>query len=133
MQPEHIEPGSPEAWLRFARSDLALAATVPPKEVLPSTLCFHAQQAAEKAVKAVLIHAGVAFPRTHSIRYLLDRLPPDVDIPEEVAKSAILTKYAVQMRYPDDTEDVTENELQEALRYGGDVLEWAERLTRHDG
>jgi HEPN domain-containing protein len=47
---------------------------------------FHAQQAVEKALKAVLAHAGVAFRRTHDIAELLDQLedsglpaPPHAD------------------------------------------------------
>jgi hypothetical protein len=35
---------------------------------------FHAQQTVEKALKAVLAHAGVAFRRTHDIAELLDYL-----------------------------------------------------------
>ncbi len=42
-------PGSPLAWLRHARSDLHLAESPPPQGVLLETLCFHAQQTAEKA------------------------------------------------------------------------------------
>ena len=38
-------PGSPEDWLRHARSDLALAQQWQVPDVLLATLCFHAQQA----------------------------------------------------------------------------------------
>lgn len=57
---------------------------------------FHAQQAAEKSIKAVLIYKSISFPKTHSIRMLLDILPSDLDIPETVSDSAALTDYAVQ-------------------------------------
>jgi HEPN domain-containing protein len=46
-------------------------------------LCFHAQQAAEKALKAVLIAKGIPPPKTHNIRILLDLLPQDVILPKE--------------------------------------------------
>jgi HEPN domain-containing protein len=61
---------------------------------------FHAQQAVEKALKAVLAHAGVAFRRTHDIAELLDHMedsglpaPPYADRLDE------LNPYAVEMRY----------------------------------
>lgn len=38
---------------------------------LCETLCFHAQQASEKAVKAVLIDRGVQFPYTHNMARLI--------------------------------------------------------------
>jgi HEPN domain-containing protein len=55
MQSETPQPGSPEEWLRYAQSDLKLASITLPSGVLLEALCFHAQQAAEKAIKAVLI------------------------------------------------------------------------------
>ena len=61
---------------------------------------FHAQQAIEKALKAVLAQAGIAFRRTHDIAELLDRLedsglpaPPFADRLDE------LNPYAVEVRY----------------------------------
>ena len=51
------EKGSPQDWLIHAESDLQLAATGKLPKVLYETLCFHAQQAVEKAVKS-----GSSFP-----------------------------------------------------------------------
>ena len=42
-------------------------------DVLPNQTAFHAQQAAEKAIKAVLLHEGIAFPRTHDLTELVKR------------------------------------------------------------
>ena len=76
MPPDSDEPGGGKDWLRHARSDLAMASAVGPVgDILAETLCFHAQQAAEKALKAVLVHGGIEFPRTHSLRLLVDTLP----------------------------------------------------------
>jgi hypothetical protein len=50
----------------------------PSPNMLLEGLCFHAQQAAEKSIKAVLIDRGVSFPRTHNIRTLLELIPPGV-------------------------------------------------------
>ena len=78
------EPGSAADWIRHARSDLALAKVERPADALLEALCFHAQQAAEKAIKAVLVRHDVEAPRTHSIRALLDLLPSQVDAPPTV-------------------------------------------------
>ncbi len=80
------EPGTPGDWLRYARSDLALARAPVSKEVLLEVLCFHAQQATEKALKAVLINRGMTAPWTHNLRTLLDLLPPDVAAPRGAMK-----------------------------------------------
>lgn len=53
-------------WLAYADSDLAVARGADRPGVLTETLCFHAQQAAEKAIKAVLV-AGGAEPHERTI------------------------------------------------------------------
>jgi HEPN domain-containing protein len=60
-------PGSAADWLRRAHSDLGLAGIALPCDVLYNELCFHAQQAVEKSIKAVLVHYGVEFKRVHDI------------------------------------------------------------------
>lgn len=61
---------------------------------------FHAQQAVEKALKAVLAHAAVAFRRTHDIAELLDLLEDaGIDQPPHTAYLDELNPYAVEMRY----------------------------------
>lgn len=72
MPPEQPAPGSPADWLRHARSDLALARVPLPQDTLYSELCYHAQQAVEKSLKAVLIQRGIEFRRVHDIAYLWD-------------------------------------------------------------
>jgi HEPN domain-containing protein len=61
---------------------------------------FHCQQAVEKLLKAWLSLLGVAFPRTHDLRLLL-QLVADID-PAGVAPFQSLedlTDYGVQFRY----------------------------------
>jgi len=77
MPPDDIVPGNPQDWLRHAWSDLELARMARNSKILLEDLCFHAQQAAEKSIKAVLISKSVPFPKTHNIRTLLDLLPQD--------------------------------------------------------
>src|SRR5436305_159214 len=99
MPPELSQSGTPGDWLRYARSDLAYAQIPLPDYALPSIPCFHAQQATEKSIKAVLIHYGIEFPRTHNIRTLLDLLPSNCPVTSAVSLSAQLTDYAVSGRY----------------------------------
>src|SRR5438552_1666072 len=72
MVPGRLPPDNPGEWLNRARSSLAKArggAAFP--EVYLEDLCFDAQQAAEKAIKAVLLHLGVRFPYVHDLALLL--------------------------------------------------------------
>jgi HEPN domain-containing protein len=128
MLPEKPEPGSPADWLRRARSDLALACALLPPDVLYNELCFHAEQAAEKSIKAVLVERGIEFRKVHSIAYLLRLLPPDIPLPPEAAEAVSLTIYAVIARYPGDYEEITEEIYREAVRIARVVFTWAEQV-----
>ena len=130
MPPEEIERGDPRDWLRHAWSDLELARTPRNSKILLEDLCFHAQQAAEKALKAVLVFRSVPFLRTHNIRTLLDLLPEDLNLPEEAKEAPILTDYAVLTRYPVGLEPVTEEEYREAVRIAEAVVQWAEKMVK---
>lgn len=130
MPPERHPPGSPADWLRFACSDLELARSGRHPGVLLEGLCFHAQQAVEKALKAVLVAGGIPFPSTHNIRLLLDLLPPTVPSSPPLEESAGLTEYAVMSRYPGNAEPVDENEYREALRLAEAVVIWATAIIR---
>ena len=48
-------PGSPEDWLARAEGNLAIASAPLPEGAFYEDLCFHAQQAAEKALKAAYL------------------------------------------------------------------------------
>jgi len=63
--------GSPEDWLRYAKSDLRGAEIDYYDDFLYSNRCFRCQQAVEKAIKGVLIKNGINFPKTHDIKFLL--------------------------------------------------------------
>ena len=71
MSPERNAPGSPHDWMRRARSDLALACAPRPDGVLYEDLCYHAQQAAEKALKAIYRYREREFSYTHDIGELV--------------------------------------------------------------
>ena len=116
------------AWLQRARSDLQLGrAALRAKGVMPEDACFHAQQCAEKALKALLLHREIAFPKTHTIEVLLDLLKTSgLTIPEGVDEALELSDYAVQTRYPGEWEPLTKAEAQHALERAALVLAWVE-------
>ena len=121
-------PESAQAWLQRAHSDLILCCTaLDTPGVLLEDACFHAQQCVEKALKGLLAHRGIAFPRTHVLETLLDLLKSArVDLPLEVDESFVLTQYAVETRYPGEWEPVTDEEARSALKVAAQVLAWVE-------
>jgi HEPN domain-containing protein len=129
MSAEGHNPGDPADWIRHALSDLSLAKIEKPDDVLWEELCFHAQQAAGKALKAVLIMNNIGFQKTHSIRMLIDLLPDSLSIPETVEESAVLTDYAVLIRYPAEAEPVEQEEYQKAVELAEQVVLWAQNLN----
>lgn len=98
--------------------------------VLREKSCFHFQQAAEKALKAVLIRSGVDFPRIHDISELVELLSSSgVIVLPEVRDADILTPYAVQTRYPADLPDIPDEELDAAQAAATRVVTWAETIV----
>ena len=126
MSPEKNIFGTAQEWLRRAKGNLALAKQPKPKEAFWDDLCFDAQQAVEKSLKAVLVHRGIDFPKTHNIRSLLELLDPTgSQISKEIWKAMSLTNYAVETRYPGPAEPVTRSEYREAVALAENVVKWA--------
>jgi HEPN domain-containing protein len=121
------ELGTAYDWLRRAKSSLIRAKQPKPEEVLWEDFCFDTQQAAEKALKAVLLARRIPFRFVHDIAELLTLLENQgVILPEEIKASAELTDYSVESRYPGPFEPVTEEEFQRALKIAQTVVAWAE-------
>ena len=129
MPASATEPGSARDWLRHAKGDLAMARLRKTPSLLYEHLCFHAQQAAEKSIKAVLVHFGIPVPRSHDLAYLLERLPDGLSIPPTMLELPTLTKYAVQQRYPGDVPALTFRHRRHALRLAEAGVAWAVRVT----
>jgi HEPN domain-containing protein len=129
MPPKVSPGGAPEEWLRRARGNLVLAEQRKPKDAYWEDLCFEAQQAAEKAVKAVLRLSEVDFPKTHDIGELLALLNQSGQkVPRELWKADELSQYAVETRYPGPAEPVTRSEYRKALAVARKVVSWAESM-----
>jgi len=86
-------------WLRCAQEDLYTAeAMVEWERVSPRHVGWLAQQAAEKALKAVLIFLQIDFPRTHDLDALRNLVPDDWRLKAEYPDLAELTEWAVEAR-----------------------------------
>jgi HEPN domain-containing protein len=126
-------PGSPDDWLSHAKSDLRLAHLAAGDEsVRREQVCFHAQQAAEKAIKAVLLARKIEFPLTHDIEELLEIAQDNgVKLSEDIQEAGLLTPYAVESRYPGYLFEITEEDLKEAVQTAERTVEWAEIETEN--
>lgn len=124
------KPHRPEAWLHRAESDLALARhAAAADDVLPEDAVYHAQQCAEKALKAVLLKQVGQFPFVHDLDILVERLEAiGITLPEFVQNAGVLTQYAIQIRYPGDWEPVSVKEMQEKIAHATQVLSWARTM-----
>lgn len=119
-----------EDWLRQAERDLHQARISLQNEV-HEWACFAAQQAAEKAVKALHLQLGQD-AWGHSVLKLLQQLPEQIEVPRELEEIAgVLDAYYIPPRYPNGFaegapyEYYTRRQSEEAIRYAREILEFA--------
>jgi HEPN domain-containing protein len=122
-----------ESWLRFAREDLRMAELALEVDIY-NQVCFHSQQCAEKAIKALLLFQRQTLPRTHLLGDLLNLLHPN-PLPNSL-DIQLLDRFYIPTRYPDalpgslpeglpNREDATE-----ALAVARQVLQAVDTLAR---
>lgn len=104
-------------WVTHADEDLCVAEhTLTLKERCPFRLvAYHAQQCAEKYLKAFLVLHGVDFPYTHNIARLLELCAEHGRWTIDVKDAEELTPFAITARYPGDDEPVTESDARRAI------------------
>jgi len=96
-------------------------------------LCFDAQQASEKAIKAVLLHFGVTFPPVHDLSRLLSLAEQHGEqVPDQVRQAGRLTRFAVAGRYPSIAEPVSREEYEQAVAIAEAVVRWAEQRLEEE-
>lgn len=128
MQFDRLDPQDPKEWLNRAQSNLMLAKAEIPGVYLED-LCFDAQQAAEKALKALLIHLRLEFPYVHDLAELITLLERSgVAVPGEVREASRLTRFAVGLRYPGVAEPVTKEEYKEVVAIAEATVGWVADL-----
>jgi HEPN domain-containing protein len=103
------------AWVNRAEEDFIIArSSLRRKKPLIYPACFHAQQCAEKYLKAILVSRRIAFPKTHDLLMLTTLCDENgILIPIDPKDLNRLNDYSIQVRYPG--ENPTLEEAQEAL------------------
>ena len=104
-------------WIAKAEEDLAVARQLLRENTLfASTVCFHAQQAAEKWLKAVLTQTQAPFPKTHDLAILLDLLAAaSPDVTHILTDAVTLSAYGVECRYPAELPPLTAGDARRAV------------------
>jgi HEPN domain-containing protein len=105
-------------WAAKADNDLKTAAhTLKLGDKCPTdTVCFHAQQCAEKYLKAFLVVLEIEFPRTHDVEILVSLIPKRIRLSLTVEEQRRLTEYATIMRYPGPYEPILLSEAKRAVK-----------------
>ena len=104
-------------WINKAEGDYAVMEREGRVRRKPSYdgICFHAQQCAEKYLKARLIEANIVFGKTHDLPALLDLVLPAEPLWENFRRDlAYLSDFAVAFRYPDDS--ATREQAKDAIK-----------------
>lgn len=115
-------------WYDMAVVDLGVAKhlekTYYPKPL--EIICYHCQQAAEKAIKALILHLGTegGMPKLHDLSFLLNQIKNKVTIEDKYYDCAdTLTPYGVSIRYPNEL-FLEERHAKEALECADEILQW---------
>ncbi len=119
-------------WIEVAKTDLGVAkhlnSVYNPKPL--EIICYHCQQAAEKAIKAVIVANGAqgGMQKKHNLSFLLEQVKNMVMIPERYYDYAdVLTPYGISARYPNELY-LEERHVTEAIKYAEEIIAWAEEV-----
>jgi HEPN domain-containing protein len=109
-------------WVSKAEGDYVTAQRESQAPITPNydAAVFHAQQCAEKYLKARLIEAGIAFPKTHDLEAILRLiLPLEPSWQSLLTALQALTSIGIEVRYPGTSADTQDAER--AIQTAGDV------------
>jgi HEPN domain-containing protein len=115
-------------WIRRAKGALFMAKLHYFDQIPIEDLFFNSHQAAEKALKGLLVFLGIQPKKTHKLYNLSAEIATYIDVPNFIFKnSSILQLYGVEIRYPDnDNKNIIINEeaYQEAIGVAEEILTW---------
>ncbi len=119
-------------WIDMADMDMGVAKHLMenyyPKPL--EIICYHCQQAAEKAIKALVISLETQgrLPKLHDLSFLLNQVKNFVRIEEKYYDYAdTLTPYGVAVRYPNEL-FLEERHAKEAIQYADEIMQWVYSL-----
>ena len=112
------------SWLAKANADCRAAAfDLTAEPPLTADSVFHAQQAAEKALKGFLAWHDIPFRKTHDLAEIGRQCAEmDATLESLLQRSTRLTEYAWKFRYPGDSEEPTRQEAEKALALALEVV-----------
>ena len=124
MQPDDVTDA--EAWFERADRDLQMATlALNADPMLGEAVAFHAQQAAEKALKGFLTAYSIAFPKTHELEGLVVKCTTiNPQFQQFMIAASILTPYATEFRYPGSRLQPFEDEARAAYQHAADILQY---------
>lgn len=126
-------------WLRFSKMDYDCAkylSDIPYHPKPFEIICYHCQQAAEKAVKALIIFTGSrgGMPKVHNVSFLLNQIKDilmseyQIEIKEDLYDAADkLTPYGIVPRYPSEM-DIDEFDMNESIQNAKKILDFANKI-----
>ena len=123
-----------ESWLARAARDLNSAR----KLLLDDNLtlddaAYHAQQCAEKALKAYLLCNNIQFQKTHDLEILLEQCVTKNQFFRQLERTVIvLNPYAVYTRYPDDQYTIDREEAVESINLAKEVLNLVKKIIAEE-
>jgi HEPN domain-containing protein len=119
---------NPSDWVKKAEEDYAIAVLLlRRKKPLTYGVTFHAQQCAEKYIKALLVLHGQIPAKTHDLVALSNQcLQVGIILPIHTKELQLLTDYAVRVRYPGD--DPTPDDAKQMLEIAKAVRKYAKPL-----
>jgi len=121
-----------EEWLRFANNDMEAALILSnhfPMQL--EIICYHCQQAAEKALKAYLLFSDQEPPKTHNLESLVDLcIELSTEFSEIVDECEYLNPFGVQPRYPFNFELVDSDAIMSAEK-GEKIVEFVRKMISY--
>jgi len=89
-------------------------------------VCFHAQQAIEKGLKALLCHLEIAVPFTHNLEVLASKLPKSFTLPA-IGDFETLAEYATIRRYEEGVVELDKKDLELTYKAASDFIAWVKK------
>ena len=133
--PEDIKNEFIGKWIAKAEEDFDLARyLLETRKSFLNAIGFHAQQAAEKYLKAYLVFVQVDFPKTHSIERLLTIVAAsNSELAGSLDGAVALTDYGVEVRYPGELPALSLEQAQHAVKLAGAVRKAVLRALERTG
>jgi len=124
--PPHDRLDLARVLLARAIDDETLVRKVSPDtDIADAIVGFHAQQAVEKLIKAVLAARGVTFMKSHALSYLIGLVEEhEIGAPKELSEADVLSPWAVEFRYEGDEPPALDRSA--SLTLVEQVRTWAE-------